>query len=103
MRAAPFRSVLPILPACRVAEHPEGTFDQPSAFSAPGGSMYSRMGFMDQSTRQDPESRRKSVVILSDRSREIVRLFEERQQKRQAEQTPPTPTPSDRPPDFSRA
>jgi hypothetical protein len=59
---------------------------------------------MDQSTRQDLKGYRKSVVILSDRSREIVRLFEERQQKRlQAEQTRQTRASSDREPDFSRA
>ena len=57
---------------------------------------------MDQSTRQDLKGYRKSVVILSDRSREIVRLFEERQQKRlQAEQTHQTCASSDREPDFA--
>jgi hypothetical protein len=57
---------------------------------------------MDQSTRQDSKGLRKSVVILSDRSREIVRLFEERQQKRlQAEQTRQTRASTDRAPDYA--
>jgi hypothetical protein len=60
---------------------------------------------MDQKAGQASESQRKTVVILSDRSREIIRLFEERRQKRlQAEQSrqmqlsnvfrPSTPKPS---------
>jgi len=36
----------------------------------------------DRSAEQ-PERERKSVVILSDRSREIIRLFEELHRKRQ--------------------
>jgi hypothetical protein len=44
---------------------------------------------MDRKTEQAPKDRRKTVVILSDRSREIIRLFEERQQNRlRAEQSP---------------
>jgi hypothetical protein len=42
---------------------------------------------------EKPERQRKSVVILSDRSREIIRLFEElhrkRQQLEQQRQPPP--------------
>ena len=38
---------------------------------------------MDSKTEEASEAQRKTVVILSDRSREIIRLFEERQRKRQ--------------------
>jgi len=42
---------------------------------------------MDRKAEEASEVQRKSVVILSDRSREIIRLFEERERKRhQAEQ-----------------
>jgi hypothetical protein len=37
----------------------------------------------DPSAVKTPERQRKSVVILSDRSREIIRLFEELHRKRQ--------------------
>ncbi len=39
--------------------------------------------FMDQKAEEACEVQRKTVVILSDRAREIIRLFEERQRKRQ--------------------
>jgi hypothetical protein len=38
---------------------------------------------MDRKAEEATEGQRKTVVILSDRSREIIRLFEERQRKRQ--------------------
>jgi hypothetical protein len=42
---------------------------------------------MDRKAEEASEVPRKSAVILSDRSREIIRLFEERERKRhQAEQ-----------------
>jgi hypothetical protein len=48
---------------------------------------------MDQN-RETPK--RKTVVILSERSREIIRLFEERQQKRlQAAPNPKPPSNTD--------
>jgi hypothetical protein len=50
---------------------------------------------VEQASRgqQASQGQRKTVVILSDRSREIIRLFEERQRKRQqAEQTPQPPS-----------
>jgi hypothetical protein len=37
---------------------------------------------MDRKAEEASEVQRKSVVILSDRSREIIRLFEERERKR---------------------
>ena len=37
---------------------------------------------MDRKAEQASEVQRKSAVILSDRSREIIRLFEERERKR---------------------
>jgi hypothetical protein len=37
---------------------------------------------MDRKVEEASEVQRKSAVILSDRSREIVRLFEERERKR---------------------
>jgi transposase len=37
---------------------------------------------MDRKVEEASKGQRKTVVILSDRSREIIRLFEERQQKR---------------------
>ena len=44
---------------------------------------------MDRKAEQTSEGQRKTVVILSDRSREIIRLFEERRQQRlRAEQSP---------------
>ena len=48
----------------------------------------------DRSAEQ-PERERKSVVILSDRSREIIRLFEELHRKRQQvdQQRQPQPDP----------
>ena len=44
----------------------------------------------DRSAEQ-PERERKSVVILSDRSREIIRLFEELHRRRQQQQRQPQP------------
>lgn len=38
---------------------------------------------MDRKAEEAPQGQREIVIILSDRSREIIRLFEERQQKRQ--------------------
>jgi len=38
---------------------------------------------MDRKAEEATEGQRKTVVILSDRSREIIRLFEERQRQRQ--------------------
>ena len=38
---------------------------------------------MDRKAEEAPQGQRKIVIILSDRSREIIRLFEERQRKRQ--------------------
>jgi hypothetical protein len=38
---------------------------------------------MDRKAEETPQGQRKIVIILSDRSREIIRLFEERRQKRQ--------------------
>jgi hypothetical protein len=39
---------------------------------------------MDRKAEEaEAQRKRKTVVILSDRSREIIRLFEERQRKRQ--------------------
>ena len=38
---------------------------------------------MDRKAEEAPQVQRRIVIILSDRSREIIRLFEERQQKRQ--------------------
>jgi hypothetical protein len=46
---------------------------------------------MDRKVEQASQGQRKTVVILSDRSREIIRLFEERQRKRQ--QAEPTRQP----------
>jgi hypothetical protein len=44
---------------------------------------------------RNPEApKRKTVVILSERSREIIRLFEERQQKRLLAAPNPKPPPS---------
>jgi len=44
---------------------------------------------MDRRAEEATEGQRKTVVILSDRSREIIRLFEERQrQRQQVEQDP---------------
>jgi hypothetical protein len=40
-------------------------------------------GFEKDGSAEKPERQRKSVVILSDRSREIIRLFEELHRKRQ--------------------
>ena len=37
---------------------------------------------MDRKAEEASEVQRKRVVILSDRSREIIRLFEERERKR---------------------
>ena len=37
---------------------------------------------MDRKAEEASEVQRKTVVILSDRSREIIRLFEERERKR---------------------
>ncbi len=39
---------------------------------------------MDRKPEEASEVQRKSIVILSDRSREIIRLFEERERKRHA-------------------
>ena len=48
---------------------------------------------MDRTDPQTRTERRKSVVILSERSREIIRLLEERQRKRQqASANPPMPS-----------
>jgi hypothetical protein len=49
---------------------------------------------MDQKTEEACESQRKTVVILSDRAREIIRLFEERQRKRQCAELQMTKSPS---------
>ena len=38
---------------------------------------------MDRKAEEAPQGQRKIVIILSDRSREIIRLFEERQRKRE--------------------
>jgi len=44
---------------------------------------------MDRKAEEAFEGQRKTIVILSERSREIIRLFEERQRKRQqVEQDP---------------
>jgi hypothetical protein len=40
---------------------------------------------MDQIAEEACEGQRKTVVIISDRAREIIRLFEDRQRKRQSE------------------
>ena len=42
-----------------------------------------RVKYMDRRAEEATEGQRKTVVILSDRSREIIRLFEERQRQRQ--------------------
>ena len=48
-----------------------------------------RVKYMDRRAEEATEGQRKTVVILSDRSREIIRLFEERQrQRQQVEQDP---------------
>ena len=44
--------------------------------------------------RTPPEGQRKTVVILSERSREIIRLFEERQRKHQEAERETSLTPS---------
>jgi hypothetical protein len=61
-----------------------GNFGTTSAFLLP--SKPSRIKSMDRKAEEATEGRRKSVVILSDRSREIVRLFEELQRKRQLDE-----------------
>jgi hypothetical protein len=38
---------------------------------------------MDRKAEEAPQGQRKIVIILPDRSREIIRLFEERQRKRE--------------------
>ena len=49
---------------------------------------------MDRKAEEAPQGQRKIVIILSDRSREIIRLFEERQRKReQAGNRPPGEAP----------
>jgi hypothetical protein len=60
---------------------------------------------MDRKADEASEGQRKTAVILSDRSREIIRLFEEMQRKRhQAQQSgelhsaDPTSAPIIRPP-----
>jgi len=45
---------------------------------------------------EKPERQRKSVVILSDRSREIIRLFEELHRKRQQVDRQRQPQPASR-------
>ena len=54
----------------------------------------------DQSAEK-PERPRKSVVILSDRSREIIRLFEELHRKRQQLEQQRQPQPVSRAADDS--
>jgi hypothetical protein len=55
-------------------------FGTTSAFQFQG--KHSRIKSMDRKAEEAPEGR-KIVIILSDRSREIIRLFEELQRKRQ--------------------
>src|SRR5918995_406415 len=50
---------------------------------------------MDRKADDVSEGQRKTVVILSDRSREIIRLFEERQRKRQEAQQSSKPRSAD--------
>jgi len=53
------------------------------------GNPSQRAKYMDGKAEEATEGQRKTVVILSDRSREIIRLFEERQrQRQQVEQDP---------------
>jgi hypothetical protein len=56
---------------------------------------------MDRKAEEATEGQRKTVVILSDRSREIIRLFEERQHKRQQAEQDSRPHPFSRLPDKS--
>jgi hypothetical protein len=56
-------------------------FERISAFQPLGQTFTGQT--MDRKAEEASEGRRKTVVILSERSREIIRLFEWRQRKRQ--------------------